>query len=208
MRAAQLGSTTFVSWSLAWTLPSGKPMERPTLKPRGAVLSRETPSPEQAAAFLALARKDELVAQQDPKEWSDDRILRYLSAHKLDPDVALAKAKETIAYLSGFDWSFDQLADVPKEFQELDAKGELFWLPYRSPYHPSLHSLASNTGRLNGNPILVWKTKLHDPGFCASEVNVRWLVYVILKAMHHNVLTDRIYLLVDRNNVCFFIFFY
>jgi hypothetical protein len=161
----------------------------------GAHISREEPSPTASIEFLKLARADELIASSC-SDWPDSRLLKYYTAHKLDHDSAVRNIHSTVVYMVYFRsnlvknsivWpALDLYCD--NEFAELDATEKLFWLPHKSC--------------LDGNPVLIWKTRNHDASNSNTEKTTRWLVHSVMKALQHGAIPDRLYLLVDKYEVC------
>lgn len=102
----------------------------------------------------------------------------------------MQKIRETVNFLSSGDWPALSVLDdaLPHhEFGKLDAEEKIYWLPHKSA--------------IDGNPVLVWKTSQHVAANSDTALTVRWLVHTILKAMHHGVITDRIFLFIDRFGV-------
>jgi hypothetical protein len=88
----------------------------------GTVMNRESASEEQSTEFLTLARDDPIISAYSEKEWSDSRILKYLTAHKLNQTTAINAIHNTIKYFDSISWpSLGLVSD--DQFSALDATG-------------------------------------------------------------------------------------
>lgn len=139
-------------------------------------MERQQPTPQQKQEYLEKVINTPNFSEYD--------LLCFLIGHNCNIDAAMEALKHATMTISSLDLP---PIDDKTEFNSLDSMGKLFWLPH----------LARDS-----RPVLVWRSKNHVPlkDDVEAAVTNRWLVFNMWRAIQCKVLTEKIYLIVDRSD--------